>query len=705
MKRLTLSLFAALVLIASCTKNEVKQITEEGTPVSFSFAISKLTSLSSGESTSAKSSSAEIATKASTIDENALSNLWVLQYNGIEESSTLVAYQYLSSVPDLTDVQFSLTDSESATHKVFFIANTFNSTLFTEANKASLAGTIALLRANKLTFDGTFSGSEGLKDDRLLMTGEYTGIVSGASPSPVSTIVLYRMYAKVNFTYTVDMSFGDLQVQSVKIKNAPGYTNAVIDPFSTTAVTPDSFVDVTMDSGASSISDKSGTAVFYMPQSIRGVASGNAISSDKDGNDITSPAYLEITSKGQILGYSAPVQVVNRVYLGADPVHSYNVNANTIYNISFAYEAINTGDTRVEVSALDDETANCYVIKANGSVNIPVYRVNLADFVPYTRLGSTDKWEAKILWQTNATGGYSSTSGAGVIVDLSNAKGTGATLDKYFTVTAHSGITEGNAVVALYKADSDGNATGDILWTWHIWVTAAADGINAGTQGMTYASGAFVLDRAIGASSATPADGQKTFGFYYQWGRKDPFPMASSATLGTTTAVTCYLADGNTEYTFGNLPISSTDGNVAYTVKTPTTFITNNSSTYDWILTSNKKLWSSTKTIYDPCPIGWIVPANGTWDDFDDTNPSLFVWSSNPAGGTYTYNSNTAWYPASGHLHKHNGHFIFVGTGGYFWSVGGTNTNSFNLDFTSVRIITSYESSRAHGLPIRCAKI
>ena len=98
----------------------------------------------------------------------------------------------------------------------------------------------------------------------------------------------------------------------------------------------------------------------------------------------------------------------------------------------------------------------------------------------------------------------------------------------------------GNAVIALYDVD-----TKEILWTWHIWMTEEPSVVETGgycaegayeytfpgydvkynyhAEAVSKGSGLEIMDRNLGAISANQADGWKTYGLYYQDGRRDPF--------------------------------------------------------------------------------------------------------------------------------------------------------------------------------------
>ena len=94
---------------------------------------------------------------------------------------------------------------------------------------------------------------------------------------------------------------------------------------------------------------------------------------------------------------------------------------------------------------------------------------------------------AQLLWQTEPN----------LIVDVKLRSN-----QVYFTLNGEVGgtLTEGNAVIAVFS-EADGG--GDILWSWHIWVTAADLDAAAQTY-MLYANFAaagptVLMDRNLGA--------------------------------------------------------------------------------------------------------------------------------------------------------------------------------------------------------------
>ncbi|MBR5810660.1 MAG: hypothetical protein IKY36_04700 [Bacteroidales bacterium] len=326
-------------------------------------------------------------------------------------------------------------------------------------------------------------------------------------------------------------------------------------------------------------------------------------------------------------------------------------------------------------------TANSYIVSGAGVYSISPVKGNSLESV-----GSVAS--AEVLWETFGTDEK--------IYKGSLVSGAKYENGKIYFKTADS-YREGNAVVAAK------DASGTILWSWHIWLTDEPEGQvyynNAGTM----------MDRNLGATSATPGD-VGALGLLYQWGRKDPFLGSSSISEEI---------DAKSTLTWPSAVSSnSTNGTIDYAVEHPTTFITGNGSNYDWYYTGSSSTdntrWQSSKTIYDPCPAGWRVPdggSDGVWSTAlgsssyfkDDT-----LYDSSNAGINFSGNfgdASTIWYPASGHRYYVGGALLGVGSYGNYWSVTPSNYDAYSLHFDYYgSVYPSSSSYRASGLGVRCVQ-
>lgn len=317
-------------------------------------------------------------------------------------------------------------------------------------------------------------------------------------------------------------------------------------------------------------------------------------------------------------------------------------------------------------------TANCYIISQSGSYCLLVAKGNQSsDLLHLTK-------SASVLWESFGT---STAPGVGDLVKSVSYK------DSYIAFQTADTFKEGNAVIAAKDAD------GNILWSWHIWLTDQPKEQvyknNAGTM----------MDRNLGATSATPGD-VGALGLLYQWGRKDPF-LGSSSISSSIEAESTITWPAAVRY-------NSSTGTVDYVTSHPTTFVTGDSLSYpDWCYSSpDNSLWTTsdkTKSIYDPCPSGWRVPdggSNGVWSKagfdyktYDSTNEGMSFSISSPS---------TTWYPASGCRFRDGG-LGYVGDLGSYWSASPDSNLAYRLYFYyNGDVDPSYGSSRANGLSVRC---
>lgn len=260
--------------------------------------------------------------------------------------------------------------------------------------------------------------------------------------------------------------------------------------------------------------------------------------------------------------------------------------------------------------------------------------------------------------------------------------------DGYIVFKTSSTSKEGNALIAA--KDSEGT----ILWSWHIWLTDTP-------AEHTYANGAAILmDRNLGATSATPGDVQ-ALGLLYQWGRKDPF--LGNASVGDIVEASSTIVWPKTEY-------YTTYGNIEYVTSHPTTLIRSDEygSNRDWLNGHDSSLWGKTKTIYDPCPAGWRVAEgeyglNGVWDItnlnpiFDNTNRGYMIELSNEV---------LAWYPLTGYRTS-EGYWSNTNWACYIWcyNVSTSNYKSYSLLLALDPSFLYHEEYKSHALSVRCQKI
>ena len=330
-------------------------------------------------------------------------------------------------------------------------------------------------------------------------------------------------------------------------------------------------------------------------------------------------------------------------------------------------------------------TANCYIVSSAGRYKFRPTMGN-SDEIP-------DIHSVEVLWETFGTDEIPE---VGALIPYAEYRDFDT--DGYFDVYFNATDRKGNAVIAAK------DASGTILWSWHIWLTdqpvECVYANNAGTM----------MDRNLGATSATPGD-VGALGLLYQWGRKDPF-------LGSSSISRSVEAESTISWPLA-VESDASNGTISYATQHPTSFITRNSSNRDWYYTGGSNTdntrWQSIKTINDPCPAGWRVPdgsSDGVWAKAGfPSGTVIYSFNSSDSGMTFGAGicSPATWYPAAGYRCEDNGGDIrYTGSHGNYWSVspyGGDMVGISALYFDQGgTVFTSHYSPSASGLSVRCMK-
>ena len=354
----------------------------------------------------------------------------------------------------------------------------------------------------------------------------------------------------------------------------------------------------------------------------------------------------------------------------------------------------NSGDFHVEVVQrklqMNDLSAagkaNCYIVPTSGD-----FVINAAT-QGNSESEQVGEWtSAELLWEDNRE----------LITDL---YGDPESKRIFFSTAA-----AGNAVIAVK------DASGKILWSWHIWATDFDP--NAKTLKYTNDNGSTweFMDRNLGAANAESGS-FGAFGLLYQWGRKDPF-----------TAATAFAPENPSETIRWNmlnnpLPAMASDadsmGTVQLSIEHPTSFYVTRYAHGDWNGQPDPNLWgavSGQKTVYDPCPAGWRVPAYDAQGD----SPYAFVTrqtttGTDNIGRIYTDgNGNDFLFPVAGSRVNGTGTLDCPGNYGSLWTATGKTTSNEDgtieygclLFFTTGRLVSAtYYDTRSQGVSVRCVK-
>ena len=456
----------------------------------------------------------------------------------------------------------------------------------------------------------------------------------------------------------------------------------------------------------------------------------------KDVTDLLAKRNKELRDATALGSSSAPYDLSTKGgSVNRSTANSYVISAPGHYRIPLVYgNAIENGSTNANAYTSHAAAGNSYV---------------LYNFKDHNNQNITDPWIEK----TNG-GANANVDGAEVVwadaADLVHSPsithvGGEGFLD--FEVTA-ADIQSGNAVVAVTKG-SAGSKT--VLWSWHLWFAPkdALDKIKVTNHqnvnyyftkealgwkptqwsGSTYdkartvkvkveqtiANGGVKQETVINITQ-NPGSVKKGATTLYQFGRKDAFPGVATSDL---------KAGSITENAGDNMTIVNN-------IQNPDKFYIYGSSL--WTNYGYYNLWSAdntvtggynqgndnpvVKTVYDPCPVGFKMPANNAFTGFTTTGQNSTSqsemnvdgtddwqqWTNNFGHNFWTNSSKTATinFPASGFRSSNDGSLVSVGNGGFYWSaVPGLTYYGCYLYFGSGGVYPLNDITRTYGFAVR----
>lgn len=312
------------------------------------------------------------------------------------------------------------------------------------------------------------------------------------------------------------------------------------------------------------------------------------------------------------------------------------------------------------------KTANCYQATS---------KTGKYKFLPTKGEGGeivTGIKSAKVLWEAQA-GTTAPTIGSIVNATVNVSKG---------YIEFNAGGSQGNALIAAYDGE---NGTGNILWSWHIWRG------NTAFTDVVYPHRETMMDMNVGTFNNNK-NSTNAVGLYYQFGRKDPFPGRGN--------------NGNSFQAQAGTAMSSAAGpvDIATAVKNPTVYYTNTSGN-SWCSDDASATWAGeSKTIYDPCPSGYRVPASAVWRTTDGATVGTFTDEFKDYRGC---SYGDIWYAATGQVDKGTATINSGVAISFMWSrdINGSG-NPIILDMRNTGAAAKLGGyARANAVGLRCQKI
>ena len=329
-----------------------------------------------------------------------------------------------------------------------------------------------------------------------------------------------------------------------------------------------------------------------------------------------------------------------------------SVQHGNVLDLGDITESIEDYDDPFDKSILDIDTdgnANCYIVNAPGAYKFKaVYGNESNNFLE-------DVADAVVLWET--WNDASEVEAGSVVKSVSYA-------EDYMIFHTPDVLRPGNAVLAARAED------GTILWSWHIWVpqtpvTTASYGDIMGAELMSRNLGALV-DAVAGEAQVDPL----SYGLVYQWGRKDPFTAAGNFNVSKQAS----WAGEDEEVAPGQISLSDAIAHPR---------LLGHTNDGNWMDEVDETLWSDdAKTIYDPCPAGYRVPARNTTKPFWTGDlTSQTGWAVDGTNGWLTIGEPAAVFPIAGYRDDYSvGGMAKVGARTLYWTAHGSESKAAGAD-------------------------
>lgn len=708
--------------------------------------------------------------------ETRVSDVWVFQFDNLGNQLTSPTYYTIQmDGSKLLPISMMLHACEDS--QILVLANTHDAAWGNDKLSLSLAE----LGNQVFRFTSEQEVYQSGKQTLLMASLHKQTIAPGKEN--VLDIKLKSLFAKIKFKYTLAETIkGKLHITNMRLFNIPDRVrlgNVFADGTDKYPADGD-FVSIHTTYSAPSQPEEGNDYTWYIPQNLQGTVNND----DPKMKNEYAPAnafYIRLWVDSELDGAS----YTYTLYPGANTYNDFNVRNGNQYNVNVTFNSGVT-DNRVTADPancfvmrrnaqiqFDPYTRN----ETGGGFR----------YTDYVDINNADKSfdRVDILWQTGdgtdfAIGDNSggklvyydkaskrvhvssgNTDGNAVIAGY-NAKGV-IVWSWHIWVNDYMPAQLSNAQkYNTYRWDSDSIYYKDPRVAGHSFMMC-----NLGATG--------TLDELKGVTKGSV----KPYGVYYQWGRKDPFPPTAREVSKTFApyaypdVVNLYGNDGimlpmnstaGEVGSFQAIKINESTGNIDYAIKHPMVFMgtadinsfnilgeeppTHNPDLYvndgDWYWGHNDCLWGGVsfdepgiinykdivanngaeyKSIFDPCPAGWILPKSDAWMGFtiDGLNQPFDTSKQNnrnPAtvqvdkgmeiylGGWHI--EPLAWFPIPGWRTADGSQFVVNTCGGYYTSAASFNNATSILHIHGNRI-NPYDygyqySRRANAYPVRCVR-
>ncbi|MDR0510187.1 MAG: FimB/Mfa2 family fimbrial subunit [Rikenellaceae bacterium] len=568
---------AATLAMASCTK-DVDMGQEAVVPAGERIELPAIFSVDPGEGDAPFVDPDGTRAPASGIDENSVTDVWMLQFDGTTDASKLITPPQYYSVSGGSATMSLLPTTASC--RVVVVANTADPAF--EWNL--VLGHSTLADACRI-YKKIYAESDTYSHSRLTMSAYLDATISSGTPLSFN---LKRNVAKLQFSLYNNTAY---TVRSVQLCSVPDRLDLTAG--ATTIAAGDTYpkygdtryFDYPENTTAGVV-----TYYWYVPRNELGTS---ANSDARLKNRSAKPNATHV----RVVTYNAATkqEVVYNFYVGENMINDFNLKPNNRYiiNVTINGPGDPTVDERVSNNEVVDrrgKAANCYILnppRLAGTGATRTYRIYPEQintfWDPSTSnlygqgsanafLGAAPngkRWWANLIWADAPGLVTTSRTDDGKINLRPVGSYNGSTgfpeydptgVDQFFEIVVPADAPPCNFTVGIFHNNLDRNYVQDVneptLWSLHFWVTDYDPDVKAAISPTQYAyaarngsvyrygydsrgytdysnpwrpggiyENAVIMDRNLGTFAEYEYYEKTSRGqLYYQYGRKDPFP-------------------------------------------------------------------------------------------------------------------------------------------------------------------------------------
>ncbi len=311
--------------------------------------------------------SLEVTTKASELDGITISNVWVLQYNTVNNVLLKAEMFDENAIGSASQgiLEVATSDFFEIESSFYVIANAGSD--FISSNEKE-TGTSPISEADlkaktKAIVQGTPGQPTFLTSKPVKLTVES---IQASGGKAVIVAPLDRAYARVNVEWAKKDVVGSVKIRKMEVVNLPknmaayaragGGLDTNYPVLSANNIYYDAKAIINLDATAYPSGWEVGTKqVFFMAENLRGMGTGTTFAEKNKkekgpGGSLEGCTYVLLSGEYTYPGAKDPIGVQYKIYLGGNLTNDYNIQRGYSYDLKVYVTGANSADVRVTIT-------------------------------------------------------------------------------------------------------------------------------------------------------------------------------------------------------------------------------------------------------------------------------------------------------------------------------------------------------------------